>query len=135
MDKTIIPFWEETYLKDDVMAFSVEPNRTIKEFEHLLNKQSNILEVGCGEGQNVLYLAKQGYCNIDAFDISEAGISKLKRLCDINHLNLNAFVHDLTTYTFDKKFDWIMSFATLCFVDKNAWKQFIFRAKENTNAG
>lgn len=40
------PFWEETYLKDDVMTFSVEPNGTIKEFEHLLKKQSNILEVG-----------------------------------------------------------------------------------------
>ena len=135
MDKTIIPFWEETYLKDDVMTFSVEPNRTIKEFEHLLNKQSNILEVGCGEGQNVLYLAKQGYSNIDAFDISESGISKLKRLCEVNCLNVNAFVRDLTIYTFDKKFDWIMSFATLCFVEKSDWKQFIARAKENTSVG
>lgn len=134
MDQEIIPFWEETYLKDDVMTFSVEPNGTIKEFEHLLKKQSNILEVGCGEGQNVIYLAEQGYCNIDAFDISEAGIAKLKKQCKIKHLNMNAYVDDLTTYSFDKKYDWIMSFATLCFVEKSAWKQFISRAKENTNA-
>lgn len=134
MNQEIIPFWEETYLKDDVMTFSVEPNGAIKEFEHLLKKQSNILEVGCGEGQNVLYLAEQGYCNIDAFDISEAGIAKLKKQCEIKHLNMNAFVDDLTTYSFDKKYDWIMSFATLCFVEKSAWKQFISRAKENTNA-
>ena len=112
MDKTVIPFWEETYQKDDVMAFSVEPNRTIKEFEHLLNKQSNILEIGCGEGQNVLYLAEQGYCNIDAFDISESGISKLRGLCEIDCLEINAFIHDLTTYIFGKKYDCIMSFAT-----------------------
>lgn len=129
------PFWEETYLKDDVMTFSVQPNGTIREFEHLLKKQSNILEVGCGEGQNVLYLAEQGYCNIDAFDISEAGIAKLKKRSKIKQLNMNAFVDDLTTYSFDKKYDWIMSFATLCFVEKSAWKQFIVRAKENTNAG
>lgn len=135
MDKTAIPFWEETYLKDDVMTFSAEPNRTVKEYEHLLKKQSNILEVGCGEGQNVLYLAKQGYRNIDAFDISESGISKLKRLCGINRLNINAFVQDLTTCSFEKKYDLIMSFATLCFVEKSAWKQFIAWAKENTNAG
>lgn len=135
MDKTVIPFWEETYQKDDVMTFSVEPNRTIKEFEQLLKKQSNILEAGCGEGQNVLYLAKQGYCNIDAFDISEAGISKLKRLCEISGVDVNAFVHDLTTYNFDKKYHLIMSFAILCFVKKNDWKQFINKAKENTNAG
>lgn len=135
MDKTVIPFWEETYQKDDVNTFSVQPNRTIKEFEHMLKKQSNILEAGCGEGQNVLYLAKQGYCNIDAFDISEAGISKLRRLCEISGVDINAFVHDLTTYNFDKKYDLIMSFATLCFVEKNDWKQFINKAKENTNVG
>ena len=61
MDERRIPFWEESYQKDNVMTFSTEPNRTIREFEYLLDKQSNILEVGCGEGQNVLYLAKQGY--------------------------------------------------------------------------
>lgn len=48
MDKNLVPFWEETYQKDNVMTFSVAPNRTIKEFEHLLKKQSCILEVGCG---------------------------------------------------------------------------------------
>ena len=31
MDKTLVPFWEETYQKDNVMTFSVEPNRAIKE--------------------------------------------------------------------------------------------------------
>lgn len=60
MDKAVIPFLEETYLKDDVMTFSMEPNETVREFERLLKKQSDILEVGCGEGQNVLYPAKQG---------------------------------------------------------------------------
>lgn len=135
MDKTVIPFWEEAYQKDDVMAFSIEPNRTIKEFEHLFKKEFDILEVGCGEGQNVLYLAKQGYCNIDAFDISESGISKLKKLCEISCVDINAFVQDLTTYNFKKKYDLIMSFATLCFVEKKDWKRFINKAKDNTNVG
>lgn len=63
----------QIYLKDDVMTFSVEPNRTIKEF--------------------------------------------------------------LTTYTFDRKYNLIMSFATLCFVAKSDWKKFITLAKENTNSG
>ncbi len=135
MEKKEVPFWEETYRKDDVMTFSAEPNRTIREFEYLLKKQSAILEVGCGEGQNVLYLAKQGYCNIDAFDLSESGIEKLKRLCKINGVSINAFVQDLTAYRFDKKYDWIMSFATLCFVRKEEWKTFLRRAKDSTNAG
>lgn len=135
MEKTVTPFWEEAYRKEDGRAFSVQPNRTLQEFEHLLQKQSNILEAGCGEGQNVLYLAKQGYRNIDAFDLSEAGIAKLKRLCQMNGVHVNAFVQDLRTYCFPKKYDLILSFATLCFVEKHEWKWFIRQAKENTNVG
>ena len=69
----IIPFLEKTYQEKDIITFSVKPNLTIKEFEHLLSKQSKILEAGCGEGQNAIYLAQQGYCNTDAFDLSENG--------------------------------------------------------------
>lgn len=135
MNKEEIPFWEEIYAQDDVMAFSFEPNNTLKEFEYLLDKQANILEAGCGEGQNVLYLAKQGFSNIDSFDISEKGIHKLKKLAEVNNVTINAFTQDLTTYEFIKKYDLVMSFATLCFVEKKDWKQFIINAKEHTNNG
>lgn len=128
-----IPFWEEAYKIFDSAAFSAEPNSTVKEFEGLFNKQWNVLDVGCGEGQNALYMAKQGYANIDAFDLSENGISKLKRLCKINNVKLNAFVDDLTKYEFANRYDLVMSFGTLHFVSKNDWKRFIGRAKENTN--
>ena len=131
----IIPFWEKAYGSDNITAFPSEPNKTIVEYEHLLDKDAAILEVGCGEGQNVLYLAKQSFHNIDAFDISTAGIIKLKRLCEINGVNINAFVCDLAKYVFEKKYDLIMSFATLCFVEKNVWRQFISGAKDNTNLG
>ena len=130
-----IPFWEKTYRDDNVMTFSAKPNKTIMEIEPLLNKNADILEVGCGEGQNVLYLAKNGFQNIDAFDISEAGVAKLKRLCKLSDVCINAFTCDLGKYRFDKSFDLIMSFATLCFVEKNIWKRFICEAKKNTKIG
>lgn len=130
-----IPFWEKTYRVDNVMTFSAAPNKTLTEIEPLLNKNADILEVGCGEGQNVLYLAKRGFYNIDAFDISDAGIAKLKKLCEINGVSVNAFVRDLADYAFDKKYDLIMSFATLCFVEKNIWKRFIREAKKYTEIG
>lgn len=79
-----VPFWEEAYQNLDNITFSNEPNSTVKEFENLLHKESEILEAGCGEGQNVLYLAKQGCQNIDAYDLSENGILKLKKLCGIH---------------------------------------------------
>lgn len=130
-----IPFWEKAYQDEDVTAFSAEPNMTVKEFEHLLNKQSKILEVGCGEGQNVLYLAEQGYCNIDAFDISTNGIDKLQQKCRMKGVKLNVFTADLTTYQFEQKYDMVMSFGTLHFVKKEDWKAFINKAKAHTNTG
>lgn len=135
MDKNLVPFWEEAYRNENETAFSAEPNRTLKEFEHLFKKESKIIEAGCGEGQNVLYLARNGYCHIDAFDISEAGITKLQRQCRAEGLQLNAFTADLTTYQFGQPYDVVMSFGTLHFVQKKDWKDFIDRAKAHTAAG
>ena len=135
MDKKVVPFWEEAYQKEDAVTFSMEPNATIKEFEHLLNKQSRIIEIGCGEGQNAFYLAKEGYCNVDAFDISEHAIEKVQRRCAMEGVQFTAFTADLTTYQFDQRYDMVMSFGTLHFVQKTDWKAFIKKAKKYTNAG
>ena len=118
MDKDLTPFWEKAYQDENTVAFSLEPNATLKEFEHLLSKQSKIIDVGCGEGQNAFYLAKHGYCNVDAFDLSEHGIEKLRQRCRKENILLNAFTADLTTYQFEQTYDMVMSFGTLHFVQK-----------------
>lgn len=135
MDKNLVPFWEEAYRNENETAFSTEPNGTLKEFEHLFKKESKIIEVGCGEGQNVLYLARNGYCHVDAFDLSEAAIAKLQRRCRTEGMQLNAFTADLITYQFERQYDVVMSFGTLHFVQKKDWKDFINRAKTHTVAG
>lgn len=133
MDKNLVPFWEEAYQNEAVAAFSEEPNATVKEFEHLLDKESRVIEIGCGEGQNALYLAGQGYCNVDAFDLSEHGIAKLEQRCKTKNVRVNAFVADLTTYRFEKNYDCVMCFGTLHFVPETEWKALINRAKAHTN--
>lgn len=134
MDKDLVPFWEKSYQEDDTIAFSDQPNTTITEFEHLLHMQSKVLEAGCGEGQNAVYLAQKGY-QVDAFDLSEHGIAKLKRRCEQSNAQVNAFVADLTTYQFKQYYDMILCFGTLHFVDKDGWKRFIRNAKEYTHIG
>jgi len=135
MSNGLVPFWENAYQDENAIAFSVNPNATIKEFEHLFDKQSQILEVGCGEGQNIIYLAEHGFANIDAFDLSSKAINKVMHRCEVRNVKVNAFIDDLKKYHFDKKYDWVMSFGTLHFVKKNEWKKFICNAKENTNVG
>lgn len=129
------PFWEEIYQDDTLSAFGTEPNRTIPEFEHLYEKSWNILEIGCGEGMNLLYLSGQGFLNIDAFDLSENAITKLTRAADRRNLKINAWVQDLRNFEFEKQYDLVISFGTLHFVQKADWKSLLLKAKENTNTG
>ena len=134
MSRDLVPFWEKAYQEYDTNAFSNEPNATIIEFEHLIARQSKILDVGCGEGQNAIYLAGQGH-HVDAFDLSEHGIVKVKHRCELSNAQVNAFVADLTTYQFEQYYDMIICFGTLHFVAKNEWKRFINNAKGYTNIG
>ena len=134
MGKELVPFWEKAYQEYDAVTFSIEPNATVTEFERLIKKPAKVLEVGCGEGQNAIYLAMQGHL-VDAFDLSEHGIAKLKHRCELSNAQVNAFTADITTYQFEQYYDVIICFGTLHFVAKNEWKRFINNAKENTNKG
>lgn len=133
MDGKLVPFWEDAYGNEKETAFSAEPNGTLVEFEHLLNQNFKILEVGCGEGQNLLYLAKRGFKHLEAFDISEKGIGKLKRRCEVEEAKIDAYVADLTKFEFQKSYDLIMSFGTLHFVSREEWRKFLRDAKNYTS--
>lgn len=131
MDK---PFWEKTYKDDKVATFGVDPNREIKELWSSFKQKCSILEVGCGEGKNSLFLAEKGF-RVHAFDISEFTIQKVERLLLEHKLRLTTQVVDLRSFVFDKSYDVIISYGTLHFVEKNDWKAFIEKAKNKTNSG
>ncbi len=130
-----IEFWENYFKDDTTFLFGNAPNKTIVEFEHLFNKGWNVLDVGCGDGKNSFYLAKQGFESIDAFDISETAIEKIKRLCNSSNCKINASVTSVDEFEFQKKYDLILSFGVFHFIAKEDWKAFIKEAQNNTNIG
>ena len=83
------PFWEISYNDDGVTSFGIEQNPAIKEKWPLFKRNRTVLDVGCGEGKNAIFLAQKGFV-VDAFDISESGIKKLKRLVSENHVKVAA---------------------------------------------
>ena len=128
------PFWEDAYLSDDVSAFGTEPNSTIVDHLNSFKSDGKVLDVGCGEGQNAIFLAQNGF-TVDAFDSSPAGIDKLQRIASRKNVLVNTWVQDLREYKFNQKYDAIISFGTFHFVTKDEWRCFILKAQDNTNSG
>ncbi|MDR1260531.1 MAG: class I SAM-dependent methyltransferase [Oscillospiraceae bacterium] len=121
--------------KNNNPIFKPEPNPAILEYENLFKHAWNILDIGCGAGKDALYLASNGYKNIDAFDISENAVAKLNSIASENKVTVNAWVEDLRQFRFEKLYDLIFSFGTLHFVEKAEWKSLLRKAKENTSIG
>jgi tellurite methyltransferase len=128
------PFWEESYRVDDVATFGIEPNPTISERWSMFTKGGTVLDVGCGEGKNAIFLAQKGFA-VDAFDVSKCGIEKLRRLARKNNVTLNAWVQDLCNCEFMKEYDVVTSHGTFHFVTKQKWKEFLSKAKKHTKIG
>ena len=63
------PFWERTYADNDVSTFSKGPTVDIDEFYPFFPQNASVLDVGCGEGRNSVFMAGLGH-QVDAFDIS-----------------------------------------------------------------
>jgi len=129
------PFWEEFYRDDEKNAFSEKANSTVIQYRETLQKMQRVLDMGCGEGQNALYVKQLGVQRVEAVDISEAGISKLKRKAEKLGLNIEVKVGDLTQYEFCGEYDAVMSFGTFHFVCEKEWKAFVKRAKAATRPG
>lgn len=120
-------FWINNSGDADFSDF--KPNPALTRMWESFDRNWAILDAGCGDGQNTLFLAERGFRNIDAFDISGAGIRNLMQNAERKHLVVNAWVQNLTLFTFRKQYDLIMSFGALHFVAKTEWKLFIEKAK------
>lgn len=70
--------WNSRFSKDGYV-FGTEPNEWLHRHANTLKSGSRILCVADGEGRNSVWLAKQGH-HVEAFDISEVGVAKARRL-------------------------------------------------------
>lgn len=128
------PFWEETYRNQTVSTFSKGPTVDVGEFYELFPTGGRVLDVGCGEGRNSIFMAKLG-CQVDAFDLSENGIAKVKQIADAEGVQVNFFPCDLAQFVFDGDYDVIFSHGVLHLPEKAVRTAFIRKMQEHTRPG
>lgn len=70
--------WDNRFESQDYI-FGLEPNDYLRAQIAHLTPGGKVLCVADGEGRNGVWLARQGMC-VDAFDISEVGVAKARKL-------------------------------------------------------
>lgn len=111
------PFWEKTYSDSGVATFSKGPTVDVNEYYSIFPPNSLVLDVGCGEGRNSVFMAKLGH-TVDAFDISENGIAKAREIARALGVQVNFFCQDLGSFEFERDYDVILSHGVLHLPEK-----------------
>lgn len=95
-------------------------------------KPYNVLDVGCGEGKDAVFLAKNGY-SVTALDVTESGIEKAKQLAKENDVFVDFFKADIVDYQPKKSFDIILSSGVFHFIKPDNRECLMERLKSHTN--
>ena len=87
-----------------------------------------VLDIGCGEGKDAVYMAQQGY-DVSAFDLTDNGIIKTMKLADARGVKVNAYVDDINGFKEQGQFDIVYSTGTVQYLFEDK-KQEFFRKLE-----
>lgn len=93
-----------------------------------------LLEVGCGEGRDAVFFAKNGY-QVTAFDLTASGIEKAKRLADMHQVEVNFFRADLRQFRLEEAYDVIYSSGVLHHIPRELKAELLSNYKEHTAPG
>jgi SAM-dependent methyltransferase len=84
--------WNQRFAGDDYV-FGREPNEYLRDNASLLPPGARVLCVADGEGRNSVWLARRGL-QVQAFDISEVGVAKARKLAAAAGVSVDFSVAD-----------------------------------------
>lgn len=116
--------------------WGIEPNHSCYEVMKYLPplRPFKVLDVGCGEGKDAVFFAKNGY-DVTAFDITKSGIDKTNKLAKVNNVSVNAFVTNINEFNPVGEYDIVFSSSVLHLVHKNIRMELLKKLIDNTNEG
>jgi len=125
--------YEEKY-KSEEYYWGIIPNRMCYEIMKLRPpvKPYRVLDIGCGEGKDAVFLARNGY-KVSAFDIADAGLEKARRLAEHHQVEVDFFRADMNDYIPSAEFDIIFCSGVFAYVNLSQRKLLIDRLKESTS--
>ncbi|WP_091233008.1 helix-turn-helix domain-containing protein [Fontibacillus panacisegetis] len=128
-----ITIYEEEY-KTEEYYWGLEPNKACYQVLQLMppGRRLKLLDIGCGEGKDAVFFARNGY-DVTAFDVSDAGIEKTKRLADQMGVHVNVFKADILDYRLDAYYDIVFSSGVLHYIKPDFRNEIFENYKQYTN--
>lgn len=128
------PFWEDAFERLDSPDPFGPPAEELKDLVPLVPSGAAVLDLGCGEGRNALYLAEQGF-RVRAVDVSAAAIRKLNHRASQRGVNVEAEVQDLRTYVLREAYDLIVAHGVLHLIEPDARNRLLATMQARTAPG
>ncbi|MDO9231122.1 MAG: methyltransferase domain-containing protein [bacterium] len=128
-------YYDSVY-KNDPDFCGKKPNNLLIKVAKKINKGGNFLDLGCGQGRNSFYMAKQKFY-VTAVDYSRVAISQIEeKITKKNLKNIEAICKDIAKFKIEpNKFSVIGIFGTLHFLKKTESLKIIASAQKNIPSG
>lgn len=123
----------EKWYEGDEYYWGLEPGDFLEELIKLCppSADKKVLDIGCGEGKDAVYMAQQGYA-VSAFDLTDNGIRKTLALAKDRGVKIDAFVDDINTFDLDGQFDIVYSTGTVQYLFDENKKEFFDKISKIT---
>ena len=127
--------YEERY-KSEEYYWGLKPNDMCYDIMRLRppTKPYRVLDIGCGEGKDAVFLAKNGYI-VTAFDAAQSGLDKARTLAEKSGVNIDLFRADIREYRPNEEYDIIFSSGVFCYLPVELRMDFTDSLKAHTVVG
>ena len=107
--------YDRYYQKENYFG---DPYPGLKEFFGTYPHKGHVLDLGCGQGRDALYLARQGF-TVTGVDISQVGLDQLSAVARAEHLDITVILADIHSWDMQGDYDMILLDSMLHFYRKD----------------
>lgn len=99
-------FWDARF-GSEVYTYGTRPNTFIAAEAHRFPDGADLLDLGCGEGRNAVWLAEKGF-HVTAIDYAEAGLEKTRTLAAERGVEVETVLADLGYWMPQRQWDGVI---------------------------
>jgi tellurite methyltransferase len=118
----------------DRFIFGTHPSALAREAGELTGHRAHVLDLGCGEGRDTVFLAEQGH-DVVGVDLSLAGLRKAQHLAEARGVRVPWVCAALPDLPVRGPFDLVYSCGSIHYVARDMRRELFVRLRDLTRRG